>query len=218
MAGKNNKKSKYFDRNPIEAALRDTMDGVIDSVKTGAADESKETINTLWKQLLGESGKSQEQQAQMSGDLAEGEELDLSKKQQKMAEKLANIEAGYDYKTEILHFERRESQESQNQTSTKIQEILIEIKQLSNSVKELEVEVKDVAMDTVPAKAGKYHESFFEYLLTMLRNARIRVESSGSWLQAVVGKKAKKGFWENAKKHGTSYSMSADRAVSQQVG
>ena len=82
----------------------------------------------------------------------------------------------------------------------------------------MEVEVKDVVMDTVPAKAGKYHESFFDYILTVLKNARIRVESSASWMQELSGKKAKKGYWENAKKHGTSYSLSADRVVAQQVG
>jgi len=56
----------------------------------------------------------------------------------------------------------------------------------------LEVEVKDVVMDTVPAKAGKYHESFFDYILTVLKNARIRVESSASWMQELSGKKPRK--------------------------
>jgi hypothetical protein len=218
MTGKSSKKSKYFDKNPIEAALRDTMDGVVSTVKDDVFEES---ISTAWRQLLGGSGKDSGESAgqnEMSGDLTEGQELILARKQQKIAERLANVEAGYDYKSEILHFERKESQENQTQTSTKIQEILVEIKQLSNSVKELEVEVKDVSMDTVPEKAGKYHESFFEYLLTILRNARLRVESSGSWMQALAGKKAKKGYWDSAKKHGTSFTLSSDRVVSQQVG
>jgi len=219
MATKNNKKNKYYDANPIEAALRDSVDGVVSAVKDDLLEES---ISSAWKQLLGTSNKdsqteANEQQA-MSGDLTEGQELVLARKQQKIAEKLANIEAGYDYKNEILHFEKKENQENQAQTSTKIQEILVEIKQLGNSIQELEVEIKDVAMDQVPAKAGKYHESFFGYLLTMLRNARLRVESSGSWLQAMAGKKAKKGYWDSAKKHGTSFTLSSDRVVSQQVG
>ena len=219
MATKNNKKNKYYDSNPIEAALRDSVDGLVNTVKDDILEES---ISSAWKQLLGtnkdgqEAGRPTEQA--MSGDLTEGEELILARKQQKVAERLANIEAGYDYKSEILHFEKKETQENQAQTSTKIQEILVEIKQLGNSIQELEVEVKDVAMDQVPAKAGKYHESFFGYLLTMLRNARLRVESSGSWLQAMAGKKAKKGYWDSAKKHGTSFTLSSDRVVSQQVG
>jgi hypothetical protein len=218
MTAKISKKSKYFDKNPIEAALRDTMDGVVNTVKDDVLEES---ISTAWRQLLGGSGKDSGESAgqnEMSGDLTEGQELILARKQQKIAERLANVEAGYDYKSEILHFERKESQETQAQTSGKIQEILVEIKQLSSSVKELEVEVKDVSMDRVPAKAGKYHESFFDYLLTILKNARLRVENSSNWLQAMAGKKAKKGYWDNAKKSGTSYTLSSDRVVAQQVG
>jgi archaellum component FlaC len=221
MIGKTTKKTKYFDKNPIEAALRDTVDDVVATVKDDILEES---ITSAWSQLLGGKAKDSGESAgemSMSGDLIEGQEIEFAKKQQqieKEANRLANIEAGYDYKNEILHFEQKESQENQNQTSSRVQEILVEIKQLSKSIKELEIEVKDVSMDVVPVKAGKYHESFFDYLLTILRNAKIRVENSANWLQVLSGKKAKKGYWDNAKKHGTSYSLSADRVVSQQVG
>jgi hypothetical protein len=223
MTGKTNKKAKYFDRNPIEAVIRGAADDVVEMVKDDILEES---VTTAWSQLLGGNSKDSEenkdaQEAMMSGDLVEGQEIELVRRQQqieKQVAKIANIEAGYDYKNEILHFEQKETQENQNQTSSHIQEILVEIKQLSNSVRELEVEVKDVAMDTVPVKAGKYHESFFDYLLTVLKNARLRVENSANWMHALSGKKAKKGYWDNAKKHGTSYSLSADRVVSQQVG
>ncbi len=211
--------NKYFDKNPVEAVLRDTIDGTLSAAQKAIIQEGQETASTLWRQLLGENAANKpDKEGQMSGDLTEGEELDLTRKQQKLAEKLSNIEAGYDYKNEILHFEKKEAQETQTQTSSRVQEILVEIKNLSKSVKELEIEVKDVSMDSVPAKAGKYHQTFFEYLLTVLRNARLRVENSANWLHALTGKKAKKGYWDLAKKHGTSYSLSADRVVSQQVG
>lgn len=223
MTSKVNKKNKYFDKNPIEAALRGAVDDVVGTVKDDILEES---ITSAWSQLLG--GKSKDsgetigtEEMAMFGDLIEGQEIELAKKRQqieKQAARLANIEAGYDYKNEILHFEQKESRESQNQTSSRIQEVLIEIKQLSKSVKELEIEVKDVSMDVVPVKAGKYHESFFDYLLTVIRNAKIRVENSANWLQVLSGKKDKKGYWNLTKKHGTSYSLSADRVVSQQVG
>lgn len=222
MTGKSKKQSKYFDKNPIEAALRDAVDDVVTTVKDDVLEES---VTSAWHQLLGRKDNKAEGQTQestemeaVSGDLEEGQEIDFSKKQQELARKVANIEAGYDYKAEILHFEEKATQETEHQTSSKIQEILVEIKNLSKSVKELEVEVKDVSMDTVPAKAGKYHETFFEYLLTVLKNARMRVENSSNWLQAITSKKAKKGYWDNAKKHGTSYTLSADRVVAQQVG
>jgi len=223
MTGKTNKKAKYFDKNPIEAVLRGAADDVVATIKDDILEQS---VTSAWSQLLGGNSENSGEnnsatETMMSGDLVEGQEIELVRRQQqieKQAAKIASIEAGYDYKNEILHFEQKETQENQNQTSSHIQEILVEIKQLSNSVKELEVEVKDVAMDAVPVKAGKYHESFFDYLLTILKNARLRVENSANWMHALSGKKAKKGYWENAKKHGTSYSLSADRVVAQQVG
>lgn len=221
MTGKTNKKAKYFDKNPIEAVLRGAADDVVETVRDDILEES---VSSAWNQLLGGKAKESRGNAKeitMSGDLIEGEEIELVKKQQqieKEATRIASIEAGYDYKNEILHFEQKESRENQNQTSSHIQEILVEIKQLSNSIKELEVEVKDVVMDVVPVKAGKYHESFFGYLLTILKNARLRVENSANWMHALSGKKEKKGYWNNAKKHGTSYTLSSDRIVSQQVG
>lgn len=221
MTGKSNKKAKYFDKNPIEAVLRGAVDDVVETVKDDLLEKS---VTSAWGQLLGgevaESEKNAGEMA-MSGDLIEGEEIELIRKQQqieKEAARIANVEAGYDYKNEVLHFEQRESRESQNQTGSHIQEILVEIKQLSNSIKELEIEVKDVAMDTVPVKAGKYHENFFDYLLSILKNARLRVENSANWMHALSGKKDKKSYWNNAKKHGTSYTLSSDRIVSQQVG
>jgi archaellum component FlaC len=223
MTNKANKKTKYFDKNPIEAALRDAVDDVVTTVKDDILEES---VTSAWSQLLG--GKSKDsgenagsEEMAMSGDLTDGQEIELVKKQkqvEKQVARLTNIEAGYDYKNEILHFEQKESRENQNQTSSRIQEVLIEIKQLSKSVKELEIEVKDVSMDVVPVNAGKYHESFFDYLLTVIRNAKIRVENSANWLNVLSGKKDKKGYWNLAKKHGTSYSLSADRVVAQQVG
>jgi hypothetical protein len=222
MTNKSKKSAKYFDKNPIEAALRNTVDEVVNTVKDDVLEES---VTSAWHQLLGgkdnktaDQDQKSTQAGELYGDLEEGQELDLRKKQQKLAEKLASIEAGYDYKTEILHFEEKESRETEHQTSSRIQEILVELKQLSTSVKELEIEVKDVSMDIVPVKAGKYHETFFEYLLNMLKNARLRVENSANWLQALTSKKSKKGYWANAKAHGTSYTLSADRIVAQQVG
>jgi uncharacterized protein (DUF3084 family) len=133
MTGKTTKKTKYFDKNPIEAALRDTVDNVVATVKDDILEES---ITSAWSQLLGGKSKDSIESAgemTMSGDLIEGQEIELAKKQQqieKEANRLANIEAGYDYKNEILHFEQKESQENQNQTSSRVQEILGEIKQL----------------------------------------------------------------------------------------
>ena len=205
------KQVKFSDKNFIEAAARDITNGVVNSVKNDLLENS---ISSAWKQLLLTNAEKVNQKAQqMSGDLQEGQEVSFSKN-----EKNVQIEAAIDYKSEILHFERKTTQIESGQLNQRVEQIMIELKQLSKSVKQLEVETKDIDMNLVPQKLGKYHENFFEFILSNLRSARIKIEDSTSWLNAVGKKASRKGYWGNAKKHGTSYTLSADRAVSQQVG
>jgi hypothetical protein len=44
------------------------------------------------------------------------------------------------------------------------------------------------------------------------------VEDSGAWLSAMSGKKGKKTYWSEFKKHGTSFGMSNERSVATQTG
>jgi uncharacterized protein YukE len=207
------KQVKFSDKNFIEAAARDITGGVVNSVKNDLLENS---ISSAWKQLLANAedtdNKTSQMQA-MAGDLQEGEEINLSR-----SEKRVDIDPGINYKEEILHFEKKEMRVQQGQLNQRVEQIMIELKQLSKSVKGLETQVRDVDTNMLPPTPGKYHETFFEYLLTVLKNARIRIEDSSNWLSVVAKKASKKGYWGNAKKHGTSYTLSADRAVSQQVG
>jgi hypothetical protein len=213
MATKGKQQSKFSDKNFVEAAARDITTGVVNSVKNDLIRNSGKSIleQTLaWDKLLGTNViKDREQN---SGDLREGEEVSFAK------EKVVQIEAAIDYKEEILHFERKTTQVEKGQLNQRVEQIMLELQQLSKSVKGLETQVRDVDINVVPQTMGKYHETFFEFLLSNLRNARIRIEDSTNWLSAVGKKANKKGYAANAKKHGTSYTLSADRAVSQQVG
>ena len=207
------KQVKFSDKNFVEAAARDITGGVVDSVKN---DLVREGISAAWKSLLANAENTDRKASQMqamAGDLQEGEEISFSR-----SEKNVDIDPGINYKEEILHFERKTTQIEKGQLNQRVEQIMLELKQLSKSVKQLETQVRDVDMGMLPTKLGKYHENFFEFVLTSLRNARIKIEDSTNWLTAVGKKASKKGYWGNAKKHGTSYTLSADRAVSQQVG
>jgi hypothetical protein len=211
MATKGKQQSKFSDKNFVEAAARDITTGVVNSVKNDLLENS---ISTAWKQLLLTNTEKVNQKAQqVSGDLQEGEEVIFSKN-----EKSVQIEAAIDYKSEVLHFEQKTTKIESGQLNQRVEQIMLELKQLSKSVRQLEVETKDIDMNLVPQKLGKYHENFFEFILSNLRSARIKIEDSTSWLNAIGKKSNKKGYWGNAKKHGTTYTLSADRAVSQQVG
>jgi phosphoenolpyruvate carboxylase len=207
------KQVKFSDKNFMEAPARDIIDGVINSAKN---DLVRDGISAAWKSLLTSAEKTDKKASQMqamSGDLQEGEEISLSR-----SERRVDIDPGIDYKEEILHFERKTTHVQQGQLNQRVEQIMAELKQLSQSVKSLETQVRDVDMNMVPQAVGKYHETFFEFLLTNLRSARTRIEDSSNWLNAISKKASRKGYWGNAKKHGTSYTLSADRAVSQQVG
>jgi hypothetical protein len=212
MTGKT-KQAKYSDKNFIEAAASDIANGVVTSVKDELMEKS---VSTAWKQLL-TSAKALENQAakeaSMAGDLQEGEEINLARKEKKI-----EIEPGIDYKEEVLHFERKTMQAEQGQVNQRVEQIMVELKSLSKSVKQLEVQVKDVNLTMTPATPGKYHETFFEYLLAVLKNARIRIEDSSNWLNAITKKASRRGYWAMAKKSGTSYTLSGERVVAQQVG
>lgn len=204
------KQAKFSDKNFIEAAARDITTGVVNSVKNDLLENS---ISSAWKQLLLTNEKVGQKTATMSGDLQEGEEINFSK-----TEKLVSVEAAIDYKSEVLHFEKKTTQIKEGQLNQRVEQIMLELKQLSKSMQQLETQVKDVDMGMLPQIVGKYHENFFEFILSSLRNARIKIEDSTNWLSAVGKKSSKRSFAANAKQHGTSYTLSADRAVSQQVG
>ena len=217
-----------FDQNPIEA-VRDISHGVIDSLKRDLGPE--EVSSTLWRQLLSptaepkrkdpgsidQPAKENSRLIEMSGDLEEGREIDIFKKEQ-----WTSVEPGINYhdsfRNEIIHFGERARTKETGQLRTKIEEIQLELVKLSESSQELKVAFKSASIQTLPEAPGKYHLNFFEWVLTTLRNARMQIEESASWLSVVSGKKNKKNYWTLAQKHGTSFSLSGERVVAQQVG
>lgn len=204
---------QYANKNPLEA-LRDIGGGVAKSVVT---DLAKDSMKDLWSQFLGATEKKPQQQA--GGELQEGQEINLSSLQKiKTPEAAPFVEAAIDYRKEILHGEKRISQEDRQVVETKIQEIVIELKRLTATSKQLQTEFKVVSTQQRIVNPGKYHLSFFEWLLAVVRTARLRVEDSAAWLAMFKSKKAKKQYWNMFKKHGTTFGLSNERVVATQTG
>lgn len=197
---------QFVDQNPIEAV----RDIAASTKKSVIEDLGKGVVSDLWEQLLNPNPKSEEKR---HGDLKMGEELDL-----RAEKKTVHVEAGIDYAREIVHSERKTEARENYETKAKIQEILIEIKKLTNSSKELQAEFKDVAVEQIPQSAGKYHANFVEWVLSMIRSAQERVDNALSWTSAIKGKKNQKQYWSLFKKHGTSFGLSGERVVATQVG
>lgn len=221
MAGKKVKQlSKAFvDQNPVEA-IRNTFDSkVVRSVSKTASNEISQDIKAAWEQLFGMTPK--------SGEMREGEEINFTqmklaetkkKEEEARKEKKERVDSGFNYRSEILQAERRITREEGREIHVKIQQIVEELRTLTKTSKVLEVEFAEVVAQEAPVNPGKYHLNFFEWMLSIIRSARERVEESNSWLQAVTSKRGKKDYWGLFKKHGTSFGLSGERVVSTQTG
>lgn len=213
-AKKQTKAKQFINKNTIEA-LTDIPKGIATSAAKGVQGLGK----GAFEQFLGLG--TYRGTLEKKGELQEGQELNLSNvRQNQDLEKtpMLDIDPGIDYRREILHAEKIISQESTKELSIKIQEIIIELKQLMNVSQELKVEFKEIAVEPQIANPGKYHVSFFEWVLLIVKQARMKVEDSQAWLGAFKSKKAKRQYWSMFKKHGTTFGLSNERVVSTQTG
>lgn len=201
---------QYANKNPLEA-LQDITSGVRDSF-TGAG---KDSVKDLWDQLLG-SDKYDLKETKNSGELTEGQELNLSKREKD--EPQLDIEAAIDYRREIIHAGERGAKLHSRELEVKIQEIIIELKKIVSTSKELQVQFKEITVEQMPIDPGEYHLNFFEWMFSVLRYARMKVEDSANWLSACTSKKNKKQYWNQFKKHGTTFGLSNERVVATQTG
>lgn len=195
------KVKQFVNDSPIEA-LRGIGQGVLGSL---GSDLGLGMIQGGKDQIVGYKEEEEEQ----SGELIEGEEIDLRK---------PDIDPGINYRQEILHTEKKIAQEDQQQLSAKIEQIIVELKRLASSSKILEVQFRQVTVEQRIVNPGKYHVSFFEWVLAIVKSARIRVEDSGSWLALFKSKKAQRQYWNMFKKHGTTFGLSNERVVATQTG
>jgi hypothetical protein len=211
MAGK--KAKQQFDKNPVEAARNPFEDIGFKDIKKALTQEAKMDLNSAWEMMLGVGS------FKLSGDMVEGQEIDLrAKKEQGKQKAEKRAEGGIDYVSEILHGEKRITRREQGELTNKIDQLIDELHKLAKSSKTLETQFKEVVVEQRPVTPGKYHLNFFEWMLSVVRAASVKVEESGNWLSVMGAKKSKKDYWGMAKKHGTSFSLSGERVVSTQVG
>lgn len=202
------KQSSYSDKNPLEA-LKGVGSGIVDSAVN---DFAKQGVSDLWEQLLGSASKDD----QHAGDLEEGQELDLKKSEKRKTKE--HVAPAINYHHEIVEAEKRAGNENQREIHSKIQEILVELKKISEASSEIAMEFKEITIEQRIEKPGEYHVSFFQWMLSVIRAARAKIEDSGAWMNTMKSKKGQKNYWNMFKKHGTSFGLSNERVVATQVG
>jgi len=183
--------------------------------------ETNKVLNEVVSEVFGIKG----------GDLQPGQELDLKahhEKEQKSLEKQANkIRPAIDYVSEILKAGEKNPWQDSEETKKQVQELIIELKNLAASTKTLEKQVLEATGHTI-VNPGKYHKSFLQYVMSVIRDAKAKIDNAGVWLSAMNGKQKKKGvmggkkkktnYWDMAKQHGTKFTLSGERGIATQAG
>lgn len=214
------RKKRYINNNTIESlSLGRTV------VQSLGNDVAKRITSEARDQFFGLNSYSEQKGYQeISGDLIEGQELIFNNARSK--NQISNegmlpaldIAPGIDYRRETLERPKKIALEDKRLIQTKVNEILSEIQKLASAQKELEVEFREVAVEQRIASPGKYHLNLFEWILSVIRLARMKIEDSGAWLAAFQSKKAKRQYWAMFKKHGTTFGLSNERVVATQTG
>lgn len=221
MATKNRKSPQFSEEQRVEAKVTDTPATIKGSFK----DLGNDMIKGLWDELLTGSAKSVPEQlfnpksqashSDRAGEIPKNQEVSLRKEQSEKA-----LTAGFhrEYFNEIKYAETRKIRDEQRFIEKRIEEILVELKKLTKSSKELQILFKEVTTEEVPVQAGNYHINFFEWVLSVVKNARIKVEEGANWLQLFSSKKKQKQYWNMFKKHGTTFGLSQERTMATQTG
>jgi hypothetical protein len=138
-----------------------------------------------------------------------------------------NISANKDRKqaprtNETLIFSRVMSEkqsELHKETSIILNQLKEQVTLLERSEKAFSKEISKIKVEQMPAKTGIYYLRYFEWLITIVRQLRVKVDEGKAWLQTFNTKKCKKmGYWQKYKKHGTTFGLSNERSLSTQTG
>lgn len=174
----------------------------------------EQTHKTATSQLTEARKDAQSQVFGLEKDLKEGDEIELSENESKKpvsAEHMA-------YYREILSAPVKAEHEDRQQLRAQIEEIRIEIKKLKDASSEMEIVFKEVSTQQTPEKPGKYHLNFYEWVFITIQNARRKMEEVNTLGSMVHNRRQEKQYLAMSKKHGTSYSMNNERAITRQSG
>ena len=188
----------------------------------------KDEMKALWDGLLS-SGK----QDVVGGfvkdtgkqfELIIGQEVQINKTQQSQiveqpAENKPQVSMEHmEYFRSIQNVDRAPETRTEQQVSQAVEQIRMEIKKLIATSRIVERTVKDAGADKAPIKAGRYHLNFFEFVLSVLREATHKLEDTSSMGAVFTSKKQQSKYWNSYKSHGTSFGLSGERSTATQTG
>lgn len=202
-------RKNFVNQNPFESLMEVTR-GVKKSL---VEDLGKDGIYEAEGQIL----KPTESHARKhGGDLHAGEEIDFTSHVEGKTEAVTAM--GHEFAAEILHAGTKADREISHELQVKYNEILLELRALGESSKELKAEVEVLTIEQTTEEIGIYHVSFVEGLLIKLREIRESVDDGLAWFKALRSKNAARGYKAMAKSGGTSFTQSNERSLATQSG
>lgn len=182
-------------------------------------DLGKQFTDSLWKDFLGKGVQSiPEQIFGLSGSeqtLSPGEEVNLKNKKE---EKKPVSSEHMQYFRKVESADTAIQNKENYKISQQVDEIRLEIRKLVKTSKIVEQTVKGAVAENAPVKPGKYHVSFFEFVLDIIKDATRKLEDSVSFGAIFQSKKRQKQHWTQNKKLGTQFGLSGERSTATQTG
>lgn len=125
--------------------------------------------------------------------------------------------------TLFLYSQQKEIQRDEQNLKKETEMILSKLKEqinvLEKSEKALAGDLTKIKVERLPQKTGIYYVRYLEWLLTVVKHLRMKVDEGRTWLEAFMTRKKKKmGYWKMYKKHGTTFGLSQERTTATQTG
>ncbi|MBI4991369.1 hypothetical protein HZB96_04730 [Candidatus Gottesmanbacteria bacterium] len=148
--------------------------------------------------------------SQLFGERAKGESIPQKAEAEKAIKPRETLLFSYERTSEDKHVAE--------ETHVILSKLKEQIVLLEKSEKNLAAEVSKVKVEQLPKKSGIYYIRFLEWLITVVKQLRMRVEDGRAWLATFSERKKKRGYWKMYKKHGTTFGLSHERTLATQTG
>lgn len=209
MTDPKKKNQQKLSRQNVLESLKDLGNS---SISQGG-DLLKSTSEDFFRELAG----FQKPQIKRSGEISQGEALDMSNVLSGKEEENKKLRTQLILERNLATEEKSLSERKIQQLRVQLQAITIEVSKLAASTSELATQT-DIAMVEVPVNPGVYHIVFFEKVLEFLQSFRKKIDQAATWLTASNKRAEKKNYWATYKKKGSSFLLSPDHYLTRSAG
>lgn len=209
MADLKKKNQQKLSRQNVLESLKDLGDSSISQ----SGDLLKSTSEDFFRELVG----FPRPQAKRSGEISQGESIDVSQVISGKYEENRKLRAQLTLERNLAAEEKGISERKIQELRVQLQAITVEVSKLASSTSELATQT-EIAMIEVPANPGVYHVIFFEKVLEFLQSFRKKIDEAATWLTASNKRAEKKNYWATFKKKGSSFLLSPDHYLTRSAG